>query len=128
MRVKSTRIRNTVRRRKTNGNRKTVQPLVSVLKREPIPWKANVVQVFPPVCYGRVETAVERKNAEGEHKIVTIISAGLKERAKIVEEERTKKNTKNSTSNSASLKERAKTVERERKKHATQGGEARGLA
>ena len=128
MHTKSSLIRLTVRRRKTKGNRKTVQPSVLVLKDETTPRTAKVLRAFPPVSYGRAETAVERENARMEHKNATRISADLNGRAKTVERERTKENTIKTTSVSAGLKERVKTVERERKKHATQGGEATGLA
>ena len=63
MRTKSSLIRPTVRRRKTKGNRETVKPFVLVLKGETILRKVNVFRAFPPVSYGRVETAVERENA-----------------------------------------------------------------
>ena len=88
MRIKSSLIRPTVRRRKTKGNRKTVQPLVLVLKGEKRRRKVNVLRAFSPVSKrGRKRTKENvRKGAQKRYECFR----RSHERAKTVEIERNK--------------------------------------
>ena len=129
MRVESSLTWPTVRRREANGNRKTVQPFVLVLKGETDRRKAKEFRAFPPVYHEGAKTVTEGERKKRTQKRCGYFRRSLRRGQKRSGED-TRKEHENAINISAGLQERAKPIEREGKKHVAErrGGKAVSLA
>ena len=80
--------------------------------------KAKALRAFPSVSYKRAKTVVERERNKGTRKCYEIFAGLLRERENGRKRTQEKEH-ENARSISAGLLERAKVVERQRNKHAT---------